>query len=77
MHDRTRLGLAVFMGAALMVSVATHGHAGDLRFEHVMNIGAEGRGAGQAHLGYPVKTWTRESRSHPARFRLALMPRLW
>jgi len=35
------------MGAALMVSVATHGHAGDLRFEHVMNIGAEGRGAGQ------------------------------
>ncbi len=47
MHDRTRIGLAVFMGAALMVSVATRGHAGDLRFEHVMNIGAEGRGAGQ------------------------------
>ncbi len=47
MLDRTRIGLAVFMGAALMVSLATRGHAGDLRFEHVMNIGAEGRGAGQ------------------------------
>jgi len=47
MHGRTKIGLAAFVGAALIVSVAARGSAGELRFEHVMNIGAEGRGAGQ------------------------------
>src|SRR5438067_2166717 len=35
-----------------------------------------GASAGRAHLAQPINTLMRYCRSHPARFRLALMPRL-
>src|ERR687887_2876921 len=47
MHSKTKIGLAALVGAALVASVATSSSAGELRFEHVMNIGAEGSGVGQ------------------------------
>ncbi len=47
MDGKTKIGLAAVLGTALMVSGAIRGHAGESRFEHVMNIGSEGSGPGQ------------------------------
>jgi len=47
MSSTTKIGWAALVGAALMGSAALSGYAEEARFEHVMNIGAEGSGPGQ------------------------------
>jgi DNA-binding beta-propeller fold protein YncE len=47
MYRKSNIGFAVLVSVALMLSVVVDGHAAELRFEHVMNIGSEGSGPGQ------------------------------
>ena len=55
MFRSTKFAVAASLGAALLASLATAGHAGEaqvaaraaLNFEHVMNIGTKGTGEGQ------------------------------
>jgi DNA-binding beta-propeller fold protein YncE len=44
---QTKNGVAVLVGGALILSVAIGGHAGELRFQLVMNIGTHGNEPGR------------------------------
>jgi WD40 repeat protein len=47
MHGPTTNGMAILVGAALLLAMLSDGHAGELRFQHRMNIGSQGSGPGQ------------------------------
>jgi DNA-binding beta-propeller fold protein YncE len=47
MKAQTKNGVAVLIGDAFILSVAIGGHAGELRFQHVMNIGTRGNEPGR------------------------------
>src|SRR5512132_1029190 len=47
MHSPTTNGMVILVGAALMLAVVSKGQAGELRFQHRMNIGSQGSEPGQ------------------------------
>jgi hypothetical protein len=47
MNAPTTKRVVALLGAALILAVASGNHAGELRFQHLMNIGTRGNGPGQ------------------------------